>query len=120
MLLRGLLRHYRGGWRAGESPDCIRQARRARLGSPTPFLSSLRVMSLTSVASKRTLNDGNAIPCVGFGVYNTRPGSETVQSVLWALEVAGDSVNYSPILILYSSVIHACLPELHVGRLPSY
>ncbi|ORY91161.1 glyoxal reductase [Syncephalastrum racemosum] len=43
-------------------------------------------MSLTSVASKRTLNDGNTIPCVGFGVYNTLPGQETVQSVLWALE----------------------------------
>ncbi|KAJ8659795.1 hypothetical protein O0I10_004388 [Lichtheimia ornata] len=41
--------------------------------------------ALSSVA-RRLLNDGNAIPLVGFGVYNTRPGKETEQSVLWALD----------------------------------
>lgn len=43
---------------------------------------------MKSLASKRLLNDGNAIPCVGFGVYNSRPGKETEQSVLWALDVS--------------------------------
>ncbi|KAG0173515.1 hypothetical protein DFQ28_008213 [Apophysomyces sp. BC1034] len=42
--------------------------------------------SITNVASKRRLNDGNEIPCVGFGVYNSNPGQETEQAVLWALE----------------------------------
>ncbi|KAI8142890.1 aldo/keto reductase [Fennellomyces sp. T-0311] len=42
--------------------------------------------TITNLTSKRALNDGNAIPCVGFGVYNTKPGRETEESVLWALE----------------------------------
>ncbi|KAI9248289.1 putative reductase [Phascolomyces articulosus] len=42
--------------------------------------------TITGLASRRQLNDGNAIPCVGFGVYNSTPGPETEQAVLWALE----------------------------------
>ncbi|CDH50897.1 glyoxal reductase [Lichtheimia corymbifera JMRC:FSU:9682] len=41
---------------------------------------------MNGLASRRLLNDGNAIPLVGFGVYNTRPGKETEQAVLWALD----------------------------------
>lgn len=43
-------------------------------------------MALTLQAN-HTLNDGRAIPALGFGVYQTEPGDETVQAVLWALEV---------------------------------
>lgn len=43
---------------------------------------------MNGLASRRLLNDGNAIPLVGFGVYNTRPGKETEQAVLWALDVS--------------------------------
>lgn len=42
--------------------------------------------TMKSIASKIKLNDGNEIPCVGFGVYNANPGKETEQAVLWALE----------------------------------
>ena len=43
--------------------------------------------TITGLSSRRQFNDGNAIPCVGFGVYNSTPGPETEQAVLWALEV---------------------------------
>ncbi|KAG2182561.1 hypothetical protein INT43_007492 [Umbelopsis isabellina] len=42
-------------------------------------------MSL-NLQSKRKLNDGNEIPVLGFGVYQSNPGDETEQAVLWALE----------------------------------
>jgi methylglyoxal/glyoxal reductase len=43
-------------------------------------------MSLT-LQSTRKLNDGNEIPALGFGVYQSEPGDETEQAVLLALEV---------------------------------
>ncbi|KAI9323454.1 glyoxal reductase [Dichotomocladium elegans] len=43
--------------------------------------------ALKGLANQRILNDGNGIPCIGFGVYNAQPGKETEQAVLWALEV---------------------------------
>ncbi|RUS17616.1 putative reductase [Endogone sp. FLAS-F59071] len=42
-------------------------------------------MALTLQAT-HTLNDGRAIPALGFGVYQVGPGDEAVQVVLWALE----------------------------------
>ncbi|KAJ2963372.1 hypothetical protein NQZ79_g1592 [Umbelopsis isabellina] len=39
-----------------------------------------------NLQSKRKLNDGNEIPVLGFGVYQSNPGDETEQAVLWALE----------------------------------
>jgi diketogulonate reductase-like aldo/keto reductase len=44
-------------------------------------------MSFT-LQTKRKLNDGNEIPVLGFGVYQSEPGDETEQAVLWALEVS--------------------------------
>ncbi|KAI8368199.1 aldo/keto reductase [Radiomyces spectabilis] len=49
-------------------------------------LFSARMTSLTSVQSRIKLTDGHTIPCVGFGVYNMRPGKETEQSALCALK----------------------------------
>ncbi|CAO3678042.1 unnamed protein product [Umbelopsis ramanniana] len=42
-------------------------------------------MTLT-LQSTRKLNDGNEIPALGFGVYQSEPGDETEQAVLLALE----------------------------------
>lgn len=42
---------------------------------------------LISVSSTIQLNDGNSIPCVGYGVYNAEPGPETENGVLYALKV---------------------------------
>lgn len=46
-------------------------------------------MTLT-LQSTRKLNDGNEIPALGFGVYQSEPGDETEQAVLLALEVNWD------------------------------
>ncbi|KAH8556234.1 2,5-didehydrogluconate reductase [Umbelopsis sp. PMI_123] len=42
-------------------------------------------MSLT-LQSTHKLNDGNEIPALGFGVYQSEPGDETEQAVIMALE----------------------------------
>ncbi|KAI9306230.1 2,5-didehydrogluconate reductase [Cunninghamella echinulata] len=41
---------------------------------------------LVSVSSTIKLNDGNSIPCVGFGVYQSEAGFETENAVLCALK----------------------------------
>jgi diketogulonate reductase-like aldo/keto reductase len=46
-------------------------------------------MSLT-LQSTHKLNDGNEIPALGFGVYQSEPGDETEQAVIMALEVNGN------------------------------
>jgi methylglyoxal/glyoxal reductase len=38
-------------------------------------------------APRVRLNQGNSIPLLGLGVYQTRPGAETQQAVTWALEL---------------------------------
>lgn len=39
-----------------------------------------------NINKKIKLNDGNEIPQLGLGVYQSKPGEETKQAVLWALE----------------------------------
>ncbi|KAK4057953.1 hypothetical protein OIO90_001172 [Microbotryomycetes sp. JL221] len=41
---------------------------------------------MTSLTSRVQLNDGNSIPQFGLGVYESEPGQETYNAVLWALE----------------------------------
>jgi diketogulonate reductase-like aldo/keto reductase len=43
--------------------------------------------TLTADGRMRLLRDGNEIPLLGLGVWQTRPGGETEDAVRWALEV---------------------------------
>jgi hypothetical protein len=40
-----------------------------------------------SITSLVPLNDGNSLPRFGLGVYESEPGEETYNAVLWALQV---------------------------------
>lgn len=69
---RSRSRHLQGGAEEGRNLGFVGSAPRKR-----PLQTAIDVISL---------NDGNSIPVVGLGVYRMRPGSETYQSVQWALE----------------------------------
>lgn len=43
-------------------------------------------LDASSITARATLNDGNAIPVFGLGVYESAAGAETYNSVKWALE----------------------------------
>lgn len=71
-------------------------------------------MSLT-LQTTRKLNDGNEIPALGFGVYQSEPGDETEQAVLWALEVTrkvhdGERISHFQFSKMYNST----------GRIPPH
>jgi hypothetical protein len=77
-------------------------------------------MSLT-LQSTRKLNDGNEIPALGFGVYQSEPGDETEQAVLWALEVSakgvkiGYRINNGSKMTCFQRLDTATLIQLLVG-----
>lgn len=61
-----------------------------QLNHPSPtVMSTAPALSPASytLTSRKPLNDGNAIPAFGLGVYVTEPGAETYNAVKWALEV---------------------------------
>lgn len=51
-------------------------------------MSTAPAPSSYTLTSRKPLNDGNAIPVFGLGVYVTEPGAETYNAVKWALEVS--------------------------------
>lgn len=53
---------------------------------PSPDLKPRRPTVDLTFQSTTTLNDGNVIPTLGLGVFQSEPGDETRQAVLWALE----------------------------------
>lgn len=99
-------------WRKGNGGKSTRIIQRRVSMNPTRTLFS----RMNGLASRRLLNDGNAIPLVGFGVYNTRPGKETEQSVLWALDVSSCCMPWPPTSMLPAN------PHCHafIGWLSSY
>lgn len=80
--------HYRGavcqfGWRSVRvSAGCVRPDGRARGSKRGEIGVGIRLSSVPDI----TLNDGNVIPQLGFGVYQIKP-EDTAQAVSKALEV---------------------------------
>lgn len=46
------------------------------------------------LTSRVKLNDGNSYPRLGLGVYESEPGEETFNAVLWALQAGYRLVSF--------------------------